>query len=54
MPQALNILFVDDEPDLVPLIRQTFRQQVRAGEIVLAFAADGVEALEYLAANPGV
>ena len=54
MPQALHILFVDDEPDLVPLIRQTFRQQVRAGEIVLSFAADGVEALEYFEAHPEV
>ncbi len=54
MPQALTILFVDDEPDLVPLIRQTFRQQVRAGDLELAFAADGVEALEYLEAHPDV
>ncbi len=54
MPQALTILFVDDEPDLVPLIRQTFRQQVRDGSLVLAFAADGVEALEYLEAHPDV
>ena len=54
MPQALNILFVDDEPDLVPLIRQTFRQQVRDGSIALAFAADGVEALDHLAAHPDV
>ena len=54
MPQALTILFVDDEPDLVPLIRQTFRQLVREGTLELAFAADGVEALEFLAANPGV
>ena len=54
MPQALTILFVDDEPDLVPLIRQTFRQQVRDGSLTLAFAADGVEALEYLAAHPDV
>ncbi len=54
MPQALTILFVDDEPDLVPLIRQTFRQQVRDGSLALAFAADGVEALEYLEAHPDV
>ena len=54
MPQALTILFVDDEPDLVPLIRQTFRQQVRDGSLTLAFAADGVEALDFLAEHPEV
>lgn len=54
MPQALTILFVDDEPDLVPLIRQTFRQPVREGTLELAFAQDGVEALEYLAEHPEV
>ena len=48
VPEAIKILFVDDEPDLVPLIRQKFRAQVRAGEVALVFAADGVEALEHL------
>jgi adenylate cyclase len=47
-PEAIKILFVDDEPDLVPLIRQKFRAQVRAGTVALVFAADGVEALEHL------
>ena len=47
-PEAIKILFVDDEPDLVPLIRQKFRSQVRAGTVALVFAADGVEALEHL------
>ena len=28
----LKILFVDDEPDLAPLIRQTFRRHVRENE----------------------
>ena len=28
---ALKVLFVDDEPDLAPLIRQTFRRHVRDG-----------------------
>ncbi len=46
--EAIKILFVDDEPDLVPLIRQKFRSQVRAGEVALVFASDGVEALEHL------
>ncbi|WP_420455053.1 adenylate/guanylate cyclase domain-containing protein [Rubrivirga sp.] len=47
-PEAIKILFVDDEPDLVPLIQQKFRSQVRSGQVALVFAADGVEALEHL------
>lgn len=54
MSEAIKILFVDDEPDLVPLIRQKFRAQVREGEIALVFAADGVEALEHLEADPDI
>lgn len=53
-PDALKILFVDDEPDLVPLIRQKFRSQVRGGEVALVFASDGVEALEHLRDDPGI
>ena len=53
-PEALKILFVDDEPDLVPLIRQKFRSQVRSGEVALVFASDGVEALEHLEADPDI
>ena len=52
--EALKILFVDDEPDLVPLIRQKFRSQVRSGELVLVFASDGVEALEQLEGDPSI
>ena len=48
MPETIKILFVDDEPDLVPLIQQKFRSKVRSGEVALVFAADGVEALEHL------
>ena len=51
---TLKILFVDDEPDLVPLIRQRFRSQIRAGEVALVFAADGVEALEHLRGDPEI
>ncbi|MEM1116309.1 MAG: adenylate/guanylate cyclase domain-containing protein [Bacteroidota bacterium] len=54
MSEALKILFVDDEPDLVPLIRQKFRSQVREGSLALVFAADGVEALEHLQADPDI
>ncbi len=51
---ALKVLFVDDEPDLAPLIRQTFRRHVREGRYVLDFAGDGVEALERLDADPDI
>ncbi len=54
MPEAIKILFVDDEPDLVPLIRQKFRSQVREGEVALVFASDGVEALDHLKEDPGI
>jgi adenylate cyclase len=50
----LKILFVDDEPDLAPLIRQTFRRHVRDGRYALAFAGDGVEALQTLDADPEI
>ena len=51
MPETIKILFVDDEPDLVPLIQQKFRSKVRSGEVELVFASDGVEALEHLRAD---
>lgn len=51
---ALKILFVDDEPDLAPLIRQKFRRSVRKGELELTFAGDGMEALEKMAADPDI
>ena len=54
MSEAIKILFVDDEPDLVPLIRQKFRSQVREGTVDLVFAGDGVEALEHLEADPEI
>ena len=48
----LHILVVDDEPDLEPLIRQKFRRRVRKGDLVFTFAADGLDALEKLEADP--
>ena len=54
MPETIKILFVDDEPDLVPLIQQKFRSKVRSGEVALVFAADGVEALEHLQADDDI
>ena len=54
MPEPIKILFVDDEPDLAPLIRQKFRRAAREGSIELAFASDGQEALDLLKADPEI
>ena len=54
MEAAFKILFVDDEPDLAPLIRQKFRRHVRDGLLLLEFAGDGVEALEKLDTDPEI
>lgn len=49
-----RVLFVDDEPDLEPLVLQKFRKQIREGSISFVFARDGVEALERLGADGAV
>lgn len=49
-----TILVVDDEPDLEALVVQKFRHQIREGSIAFLFAADGVEALAIIAANPAI
>jgi sigma-B regulation protein RsbU (phosphoserine phosphatase) len=49
-----NILVVDDEVDVEPLIRQRFRHAVRAGKINLLFAHDGEQALEIIDATPDI
>ena len=43
-----NILVVDDEPDLEPLVRQRMRRHIRSGRYAFAFASNGAEALEHL------
>jgi CheY-like chemotaxis protein len=45
----MQILVVDDEPDVQPLFEQRFRKEIRSGEILLAFAHSGEQALTYLA-----
>ena len=50
----MNILFVDDEPDLEALITQKFRRQIRDGTAKFLFARDGVEALDMLKANEDI
>ena len=47
----MKVLVVDDESDVEILFRQKFRKEVRRGEIELAFAFSGEEALEYLEAG---
>ncbi|HYE96830.1 MAG TPA: adenylate/guanylate cyclase domain-containing protein [Rubricoccaceae bacterium] len=54
MNPDVKILFVDDEPDLAPLIRQKFRRHVREGLFDLDFAGDGVEALQKLESDPTI
>ena len=44
----MKILFVDDERDVEALFRQKFRKEVRSGELELAFAFSGDEALDIL------
>lgn len=49
----MKILFVDDEKDVEALFRQKFRKEIKSGEIDLAFAFSGKEALDVLGAeNP--
>jgi sigma-B regulation protein RsbU (phosphoserine phosphatase) len=49
-----KILVVDDEPDLEHLVRQKFRQRIRANEFEFLFATNGVDALKKLADNDDV
>jgi two-component system, chemotaxis family, chemotaxis protein CheY len=44
----MKILVVDDERDIQMLFEQRFRKEIRSGEIILAFAFSGEEALTYL------
>ncbi|HSF53368.1 MAG TPA: response regulator [Algoriphagus sp.] len=44
----MKILFVDDEKDVEALFRQKFRKEIKSGEIDLAFAFSGKEALDIL------
>lgn len=49
-----RVLFVDDEEDLEPLVRQKFRRQIREGDVSFTFARDGIEALECLGRGEGI
>ncbi|MBK8944402.1 MAG: SpoIIE family protein phosphatase [Ignavibacteriae bacterium] len=49
--QPVNILVVDDEPDLELLILQKFRKKISGNEYSFHFAKDGVEALNIISNN---
>ena len=49
-----QILVVDDEPDMESLVRQKLRQQIRDKEFEFFFSRNGEEALQTLAAQPGI
>lgn len=44
----MKILVVDDEKDVQLLFEQRFRKEIKSGELEMAFAFSGEEALEYL------
>jgi CheY-like chemotaxis protein len=43
---TVQILVVDDEPDVADLFRQQFRRELRAGRFTMDFAQSAAEALE--------
>jgi CheY-like chemotaxis protein len=47
---SVQILVVDDEPDVADLFRQQFRRELRSGRFTLEFALSAAEALERVAA----
>ena len=49
-----QILVVDDEADIEPLINQRMRPRIRSGKYRFFFASDGVKALEILSENPSI
>jgi sigma-B regulation protein RsbU (phosphoserine phosphatase) len=52
--QPINILVVDDEPDIKHLILQKFRKKIAAGEYDFSFAGHGEEALEKILNNGSI
>jgi len=45
---ALQIMVVDDEPDVTDLFRQQFRRELRAGRFAMDFAHSASEALQHI------
>jgi sigma-B regulation protein RsbU (phosphoserine phosphatase) len=50
----VKIMVVDDEVDLEPLVRQTFRRQIRSGDYDFVFAHNGLDALAKLIEYPDI
>jgi len=44
----INMLIVDDEPDIEPLFLQNFKREIQEGECRFHFAFSGEEAMSYL------
>ncbi len=51
MTDSHRILFVDDEPDVKPLIIQRMRREIRKGVYSFEFAGNGLEAIDVLTAD---
>jgi phosphoserine phosphatase RsbU/P len=51
---TLKILVVDDEPDVPLLIKQRFRKHISEKHLEFRFAANGVEALQVIEAEPDI
>ena len=47
----MKILVVDDEKDVQALFEQRFRKEIKSGDVSLAFAFSGEDALEFMQAN---
>ena len=47
----MQILVVDDEPDVRDLFQQRFRREIRSGEMNFSFAFSGEEALDFMRAH---
>ncbi|MCY4186308.1 MAG: SpoIIE family protein phosphatase [Rhodobacteraceae bacterium] len=54
MEDTYKLLIVDDEPDLVPLVMQRFRREIRKKTYQFVFAENGVEALDLISADPEI
>lgn len=54
MAAVHQILIVDDEPDLEPLILGRMRRKIKAGVYGFHFALNGVQALEVLSKHPEI
>lgn len=50
----VKIMVVDDEVDLEPLIRQTFRSQIKSNKYDFVFAFNGLDALSKLVEYPDI